>query len=180
MHDERLRPLTEKGRRDAKMIAEALQGIRFGYMYSSPYIRAVETIMPLAEELGIGIEIVDDFRERRIAAEWIEDYDGFMKRQWADFTYKLPGGESLIEVQQRSTTVIGAICRKISGKTAAIATHGMALSVILNYYDPDFDYQSCLDILHLAPFVVCIEFKGEGFLRWEHVAPVQKTEAYSI
>ncbi|WP_277935312.1 hypothetical protein [Parablautia muri] len=47
------------------------------------------------------IKLIDDFRERKIKNEWIEDFNGFCKKQWEDFNFKLSKGESLLEVQRR-------------------------------------------------------------------------------
>ena len=67
---------------------------------SSPYPRAKETIRPLAELLNLPILLEEDFRERKIGC-WVEDFNGYCKRQWEDFSYALPEGESLQQVQQR-------------------------------------------------------------------------------
>ena len=69
---------------------------------SSPFRRAVDTVRPLAEEKGLTIRTMEDFRERRVDSCWIEDFSAFCKAQWADFDYKLTDGESLREVQTRN------------------------------------------------------------------------------
>lgn len=47
------------------------------------------------------IDIIEDFRERRVDSEWIEDFNAFCRKQWEDFSYKLSDGETLSEVQER-------------------------------------------------------------------------------
>ena len=173
VHDNRTRPLTERGLCDAAMLAETLCGTRFDRMYSSPYKRAVDTISPLAARLGLEIETVEDFRERRPAGVWVEDFMTFMERQWDDMTYKLPGGESLGEVQERFAAAIGKVIVEMeapSQESAAIATHATALCAMLNYYNPSFGFEDFLKLVNVTPFVVRFEFEGGEFLHWELVA----------
>lgn len=66
--DDRLRPVSPSGARQAKGLFAALEpygaaGIR--RVVSSPYVRCVDTVRPLAEQLGLEVEIVDDLAEGR-------------------------------------------------------------------------------------------------------------------
>jgi 8-oxo-(d)GTP phosphatase len=54
--DDRLRPLDERGRRQAAELADRLAGIEVRRIVSSPYARCVETVEPLAEALGLPVE----------------------------------------------------------------------------------------------------------------------------
>ncbi|MBN2624829.1 MAG: histidine phosphatase family protein [Acidimicrobiales bacterium] len=53
--DER-RPLTTKGRRQAEAIADALAPVGVSRMVSSPYRRCTQTLDPLADRIGVGVE----------------------------------------------------------------------------------------------------------------------------
>jgi broad specificity phosphatase PhoE/ADP-ribose pyrophosphatase YjhB (NUDIX family) len=53
--DDRLRPLSNKGERQAKGIAALLAGRDIELLVSSPYVRCRQTVQPLAEELGLDI-----------------------------------------------------------------------------------------------------------------------------
>ncbi len=61
--DDRLRPLTEKGRRQAATLPGALQDFAPQRVLSSPYLRCVETVEPLAFELGLHVDVVEDLAE---------------------------------------------------------------------------------------------------------------------
>lgn len=63
--DQDLRPLTELGRRQAEATGEALRPFAPTRILSSPAVRCVQTIAPLAEALGVEIEIVDELCEGR-------------------------------------------------------------------------------------------------------------------
>ena len=55
--DDTHRPLTPKGRRQAELIAERLSFTVTGELVSSPYLRCVETLEPLATMLGTTVRI---------------------------------------------------------------------------------------------------------------------------
>ena len=55
--DDRLRPLDERGRRQAEALVGQLEGRDFGRIVSSPYARCVETVVPLSQVRGIELEL---------------------------------------------------------------------------------------------------------------------------
>jgi phosphohistidine phosphatase SixA len=54
--DDRLRPLDERGRKQATAVAEELRARGVKHVVSSPYVRCVQTVAPL------GLEVVPDER----------------------------------------------------------------------------------------------------------------------
>ena len=90
----------------------------------------------------------------------IEDFDRYCLQQWQDFSYKLDGGESLREVQDRSVKALSEVLREYSGRTLVIGGHGTALSTILTYYDSNFGYRDFMRIKDLMPWVVQFDFSG--------------------
>src|SRR5437870_8764455 len=61
--DDRRRPLTMSGRRQAEELAEALKKDQIDKILSSPYVRCVETVEPLAVKLKLPIEPRNDLEE---------------------------------------------------------------------------------------------------------------------
>ena len=159
-HIDAARELTEKGLRDRLLVEECLHPEAIGAVLSSPYRRAVDTVRPIAERRGLAIELVDDFRERKVGSEWIEDFGSFARRQWADFSYCLPGGESLGAVQARNLRALETVLTAHRGETVVIGTHGTALSTILNAYEPTFGYAQFVEIKNLMPWLVKFTFEG--------------------
>lgn len=96
--DDVIRPLTQKGIKDAKKVTVALIDKNITAIYSSPFKRAVDTIRDFAERSGLEIIIDNDFREREVG-EWVEDFEVFSRKQWGDFDFRFAQGESLREVQ---------------------------------------------------------------------------------
>jgi 8-oxo-dGTP diphosphatase len=55
-HDDALRPLTRKGWEQAHGLAARLTPLRPRTILSSPYLRCIQTVEPLAEAVGVTIE----------------------------------------------------------------------------------------------------------------------------
>lgn len=169
VHDDLTRSLTDKGVIDSKKLCGFLKEKSINKIYSSPYKRSIDTIKELAQNLNVKIEVVDDFRERKISNIWIEDFNGFSKSQWENFEYKLNDGESLNEVQSRNIKALHKILNENSNQNIVIGTHGTALSTIINYYDKTFDYLSFTKIKDVMPFIVCMEFEKTNVLNIDYI-----------
>ena len=61
--DDRLRPLTAKGRRQARFLVQQVEQWAPSRILSSPYLRCVQTVKPLADELGLKVEEVEELGE---------------------------------------------------------------------------------------------------------------------
>ncbi len=156
-----IRPLTEKGMADAQALVAKFEGIHLDAIYSSPYLRAEQTVLPLAKARRMPIYEQWVFRERKVGAGWIEDYDAFARQQWADHEYKLDEGESIAEVQRRNMAALDGLLKRYAGKSIVIGTHGGCLGAIRNHYDAAFGYQQFLELLPKMPCVVRMVFLGE-------------------
>lgn len=166
-HDDLTRELSEKGKKDRKLVTEFLLDKDIDVALSSPYKRAVDTIKEFTDFKDLDIEIINDFRERKVDSGWIENFNEFCKSQWNDFNYKLSDGECLGEVQDRNIKALHKVLSEYKDKTIVIGSHGTALSTIINYYDKSFEYHDFEKIKGLMPWIVkfvfdknnCIEIK---------------------
>ena len=61
--DERLRPLTQKGLQQAVDLAERLRSYHPRRLLSSPHVRCVQTLEPLAAAVGVAVEETIDLAE---------------------------------------------------------------------------------------------------------------------
>ena len=61
--DDRLRPLDDRGRRQAAAYVALFEPLGIRRILSSPYVRCVETVEPLAAALGLEVEIDDRLAE---------------------------------------------------------------------------------------------------------------------
>lgn len=164
-HDDMTRELTSRGMEDRRLVTELLADKSIDIVLSSPYKRAVDTVKEFADLRGLPIHIIDDFRERAVGNEWLEDFDGFARRQWEDFSYNLPGGEGLGEVQRRNIDALERVLENYRGKNIVIGSHGTALSTVINYYDSSFGYREFCEIKNLMPWVVRFSFDGAELLK---------------
>lgn len=165
-HDDRTRPLTPEGQKDSEKAAEILKHKGITRIISSPYTRTLQTIAPLARALDLEPETNEDLRERH-AGKWHGDrFFDFIEKQWADFDYRIEGGESLREVQSRNIKAMNEILEKYQGETLAIATHGTALSTVINYFYPEYGFENFLKIADLMPLVIKmgLEIKPGGIV----------------
>jgi broad specificity phosphatase PhoE len=69
---DRDRPLSGKGRRQAEGLVDLLADRPVRRVLSSPYLRCVQTVEPLAEKLGLPVEKVDALAEEADPAEAVE------------------------------------------------------------------------------------------------------------
>ncbi len=67
--DDRLRPLSKKGWRQAEAIAAKLANAGITSLVSSPYVRCVESLQPLSDKIGVPIETDDGLAEGHDASE---------------------------------------------------------------------------------------------------------------
>jgi 8-oxo-dGTP diphosphatase len=61
--DDTLRPLSKVGRGQARVIGKALADAGITRVVSSPFVRCRETIEPLAERIGVAVELSDALAE---------------------------------------------------------------------------------------------------------------------
>jgi 2,3-bisphosphoglycerate-dependent phosphoglycerate mutase len=160
VHNDMERPLTDEGRRSCQWVASYLQKKQIQRIFSSPYRRAVDTVLPFADESHLDIQTVDDLRERAVDSVWIENFSEFVHRQWSDFEYKLGGGESLREVQDRCVRALEAILAENQDKNIAIGCHGTAISVVLHYYDESYGVEHFNLIRDIMPFAAKLTFEN--------------------
>ena len=133
-HDDRIRELSPRGMEDRKIVTAFLADKNIDIVVSSPFKRAVDTVKDFADKNGMIVEIVEDFRERKVDSGWIEDFTSFSKKQWSDFSFKLSDGECLKEVQDRNISALNNVLEQYSGKNIVVGSHGTAWPVPLLFY----------------------------------------------
>lgn len=77
--DDHDRPLTDKGRRQAESLAEELGEVGVTRVLSSPYLRCIQTVEPLATRLGVPVDTHPALAEgpdRKAIAELLAEVEG--------------------------------------------------------------------------------------------------------
>lgn len=170
--EDRSRPLSEEGMKDAKAVADFFRETKVDLFYSSPYKRSVDTISDSAKEKKLPIRTDERFRERVNGTE-VNNIEMIQKR-WTDFDYHEEDGESLSMVQNRNMEALTEILRNHVGKTIVIGTHGTALSSILNYYEPGYDVNSFMRMINYMPYIIKLDFDGERFIEKKELLILEK------
>jgi len=157
------RPLTEKGQADCHLVTSFLSDKDIDVIYSSPYKRAYDTVLPFATSVGLPVNIVDDFRERELGI-WVDDFVTAAKSMWDDFSkpYADTDGETLREVQQRNINALHRVLEENPDSNIVIGTHGTALSTIINYFNADYGFEDFLSMLDKMPWIVKMKFDGNS------------------
>ena len=102
-------PLDDRGREQARALAERVAEVELRALVCSPLARARETAEIVARRIGLQPEEDDRFAETD-TGDWTgrsfveietEDPDGFRRFQVSDPSFRYPGGESFAEQSDR-------------------------------------------------------------------------------
>ncbi len=125
-------PLNERGRKQAKLLAERLRGERIEAIYASDLSRAYETAEIIAEAIGLEVKPLESLREvdtgvwTGLTFQEVESRYPEHLREWrADpLRVKRLEGESYLELFERTRTAIEEIVEAHPDQTVLIVGHG--------------------------------------------------------
>lgn len=133
-------PLNERGRRQAEALARALAGEGLAAVYSSPLQRTLDTARPVAARCGLEVQVEERLVEMDIGeadgltfAEVRERYPGLLETWVSDDGPKepMPGGERLLDVQERAWAAVGDLSSRHDGDAVAAVTHNFVILCLL-------------------------------------------------
>ena len=174
VRDGRVRPLTEKGLIDRRLVTDFLSDKKIDIVLSSPFKRAIDTVADFSEKYEFEIELVEDFREQQSGRDLPRDIAGnpsdtFLRCQWENFNFRFSDGETLAELCRRNIAALKGALEQHKDRNIAIGTHATALSTIINYYDAAYGFEDFLAMIPKMPWVVRMEFDGEVFIKMEKI-----------
>lgn len=120
--DDHHRGLTTDGRRQAEDLAGELP--RPALIVSSPYLRAVRTVEPLARAYGMAVRVEHELREWDSGLGATPDFARHYARSWDEPGMARPGGESLDQLSIRATDALDRLTAPISGGVVVVGSHG--------------------------------------------------------
>ena len=133
-------PLTATGIAQAEALADRLRDLDLGAVYSSPLQRAMQTAAPIAATHGLPIQSEEALVEMDVgeldglsSGEMRERYPEVL-RAWAAGeagTLRLPGGESLQDVQDRAGNLIDSLRQRHPDQTILCVTHSFVALCVL-------------------------------------------------
>ena len=128
--------LSEKGRRESRIVSKHLQKIEFTHIYSSPISRCLQTVDPLTSAKPQ----IPLLLEERIQEMNYGDWNGkdlkslSKKREWKSIQnqpskFKFPQGESFTQLRKR----VQSFLNEVESKTGPIlvVSHGDVIKMIL-------------------------------------------------
>jgi len=126
--------LTAAGKEQSLQLSAFLERRGVTRIISSPYRRAVDSARPLAETLGLEIEIDLRLVERRLGVVENGDWRAALRDSFDNHNFCLPDGESSVLAQERGVAALYDVLRE-ARLTAAIFSHGNLLALIANSLD---------------------------------------------
>ena len=132
-------PLSERGREQARLLAEAVREQPVRAVYSSPLARARETAAPLAQALGLELTIDErmidmsfgDWEGRPRAEVEKEQPGPYQTWLTEPARFRAPGGESLSDVLARAWPALQEIAERHAEDAAAVVSHRVVCKVLL-------------------------------------------------
>jgi probable phosphomutase (TIGR03848 family) len=132
--------LSERGRGQARALAERLAPVPIVAMYSSPLERCLETAEPLAAQKRLSVTASDDLGEVRYG-DWTGRSLAQLARtrlwktvQQTPSNARFPNGESLLEVQERAAREVQRIGRTHPRGVVAAFSHADVIRLLVAHF----------------------------------------------
>jgi probable phosphomutase (TIGR03848 family) len=129
--------LNELGRRQAERLVERLEGVRIDAIVSSPLERCRETAAPLAKARGRAVDVGRAWIEVGYG-EWTGRSISQLRRtklwrrvMFAPSNVRFPGGESLLEVQERAVDATLDIAARHARGTVVVVSHADVIRLLV-------------------------------------------------
>ena len=131
--------LTPKGIEQAELLADSMTKYPIDYIYSSDLGRAYQTAEIIGNKLSIEVEKTEALREMnfgtwegRIIKDIIEE-DPELYKMWRNEPHlaKIPQGETLSQIKERTDAFIKEINEKYDGKHIVLVTHSLCARIML-------------------------------------------------
>ncbi len=144
--DQNQRPLSELGRRQATVIADALGEEQVDALYASPALRCRQSLEPLAERFGLGIEVLAGLNE----------FEAWRAPEGWDSNDEIPAhaaGRALAALTQ-------ARREHIQGRLVA-CSHGQIIPALVAYLIAAHDLVSIVRLTHRGQWYR-LRFEGDA------------------
>lgn len=178
--------LNETGRKQARLMADYLAESKIGAVFSSPLKRALETAQIVAARPGLKVtpapELVDmDFGDwQGLSIKTVRDRYPELFARWLESPHhvKVPGGESLLDVRERSLSLVSRETARGEGDVLMVSHRvvGKVLICALLGLDDSHFWNIRLDTCGLSVF----ELESGRFVLTGHndtsfLRPLRKT-----
>lgn len=159
------RPLSLKGKKDAERVGEILSTRPIDTIVCSPYLRAWQTIEPLASRLDFEIVSENRLRERTLGCWPGPSFEDAVKDTWSNFNFSYPQGETNEAAQSRAIAVIRELKTGKGNGKYVIGTHGNLLTLIINHFDPSIGFEFWENLSMPDVYELFIDFRHHVHLK---------------
>ncbi len=162
-------PLTSLGKLQAEHLAKFLVHDGIERIISSPFMRAAQSIEPLAQRLHLIIEFDVRLVERKLSSSQLSNWYTRLQETFADFDLCFEGGESSRTATQRVVNVVENILRD-NAEHIAIVSHGNLTTLLLKHFDNTIGFETWKKLTN--PDVFRVQITDES----THVERIWKAE----
>lgn len=160
-------PLTDKGFKQALELSKFLSNIEIDRIISSPYKRAIDSIQPLAKNIGVEVETDRRLTERILSTHPMSDWFEKLRITFEDSELTYDGGESSREATDRIVEVVEEIFTS-NVENTLIVTHGNLMSLLLTHFNSSFGFEEWKSLSNPDVFLIKAENNQITFERiWE-------------
>ena len=132
-------PLNEKGEQQAESLALRLKSEGIRAIYSSPLRRSLDTAQAIARHHQVKVDLEPDLKELNLGElegtpidEIGKSFDELLiTSSQGEILPRVPGGESLIEVQQRAWSAIQRLVSQHPEGAIVVVSHYFAILTII-------------------------------------------------
>jgi broad specificity phosphatase PhoE len=131
--------LNDTGKKQIEELAHSLKDAEISAVYSSDLLRALRTAKEIASRHNLDVNIDKDLREmdqgdlEGLLFEEIRERYADVLKEWRESpeTLKLPGGESLLQVEKRAWNVFERLSSVHADETVVAVSHNLTITALL-------------------------------------------------
>ena len=123
--------LSVEGEKRAEILSNEKELQNLDVIYSSNFVRALQTAKYFMEKQNLKVNIDDRFDELKSSILNFTNIKDRFTRRYLDENFKTEGSESQKDVRERFSEAFYEMLEKNRGKRIAIFTHGYALSFFI-------------------------------------------------
>ncbi|WP_224824945.1 histidine phosphatase family protein [Cognatishimia sp. MH4019] len=145
--------LTIEGAQASEALVPVFQSLEIDGVFTSPAIRARETVQPFADAAGLALTTLPDLREHQTSLQGHIPDDALIERRFKERNLSRPGGESFNDAATRLRNAIKSLSRR-PVYAPLLSTHGGLIASVMSALYSDFGYDQFLQMPRPALFKV--------------------------
>lgn len=150
--------LTTEGVAQSHQLADFLDKRDIDYIVTSPFVRAIETIIPFCNRIGMDYSVDNRLEERVLSSKNLDNWMQLLKESYENLDLVFEGGESSREAMIRGMEVIHEVINGPYHNTVVV-THGALMSLVLKYFDSSIGYAEWSELTNPDIYVISYDYQ---------------------